>query len=292
MESFHLRFLFIYVVALFQFIDIYTCKKLGRLNIWFPNVVELELTHVKLVQPKSLEVKFDRLKTLAIHQYEELIESLTIDKMLRLNPQLHTLVLRSEFDLEFLQSIGENLTHLEVLEVWAPVDRFYNFGDEKVRFENVKKFTLSSQFEWGEFIVNVPFEFPKLRYLKFDGFNEFKGQLMNFIKLNRDVEQLHLVPNLESWDDLDINDCNAIVTAMPKLNELEFCGDTFTHTELVAFLALNKSLNKVRLWFIEPPIDYHFRCTLQKNWDLTTRVIEHGCWDACTVFALELNRKD
>lgn len=178
----------------------------------FPNIVELELIQVEFTHPKSFESHFDQLKSLVIRHNEDLIESSTINEMLRLNRQvifsftfrfippcsirsifilllshiinifisfqsielisyknwfnfstfdifqLETLVLQIELDFEFVQSIGEHLTELETLEVWAPIDRFYSFGDDKICFENVKNFTLNTQFEWGEFLVNVPFE--------------------------------------------------------------------------------------------------------------------------------------
>ncbi|XP_055302504.1 uncharacterized protein LOC129568533 [Sitodiplosis mosellana] len=252
-------------------------QKLSKLNIWFPNLVSLRLVQVELQQPKALEVNFAQLKQLVIYNEDQTIPQATIGELLRFNPQLKTLILQCKLDVDFLQRIAECTSLVETLELWAPNDRFESFGEQKVSFEGVKKFKLNSWFHWGEFLLGVPFKFSKLDKLSLNGFNEFKGEMLNFIKQNQDVTELSLLPILDDWDDLTFDDLESIVVSLPKLVELEFCGDLFTRKELILLLSKNKDLKKVRLWMPEcdfgSPKFCRFRSATEVEWIITTHSV-------------------
>lgn len=189
--------------------------------------------------------------------------------LLRANPQLVSLVLNCDYDFDFLQLASEYLRRLTELELWAPDDRFISFDDETVRFESIEKFTLVASKVRGEFVVNMPFAFGHLKALTLDGFNEFKGHLIKFIKANRGIQQLNLIPCIDDWDDLTFEDLMSIINALPDLVELEFCGDTFEEEDIVQLLMTNKQLQTVRVSFIDVPIWPDFVPAIKTEWTLT-----------------------
>lgn len=264
--------------------------KISQLNHYFPNLVSLKLCHIELSQPKLLEVHFSQLKQLEIQNRDQTLPPSTIVKMIRANAQIESLNLDCNLDINLLQTIGICLQQLEELILYAPSDRFYCFGDEKVHFKMVKKFTLSSSFIHGEFLVNMPFVFEKLHELMLTGFNEFKGQMLAFIKQNSKVSKLSLMSRLEDWDDLEYEDLESIIQSMPKLNDLEFCADAFINEEVIELLALSEELKTVKLWFIDPVICAQIREQLKANWSITAHSVRIICCEP--QYYLSLYRKN
>lgn len=227
--------------------------KLSMLSNWFPNLISLKLVQVELVECKALEVNFSQLKHLVIFNKEQTIPQTTIGELLRVNPQLESLNLQCKLDADFLWHIAEHMRQVKTLELWASNDRFESFADKKVSFDYVNVFKLNSWFHWGEFLVNMPFKFTKLDKLMLDGFNEFQGEMLKFIKQNQAISVLSLLPYIEDWDDLAFDDLESIIDSLPKLIELEFCADMFTEEQLIRLLSKYKNLKDVRLAFLELP---------------------------------------
>lgn len=269
--------------------------QLSQLNVWFPNVINLKLDRVKFTSPTTLAVHFPQLKHLAINDNDETIPLSTLNELLRLNPQLESLILQCDYDYDFLHSINEHLPQLTKLAISSPEDRFRCFADQKMHFENVNKFTLSAYSYRGDFVVNIPFVFPCLKELNFDGFNEFNGTMLNFILQNKLLTKLSLMTSIDEWDDLTIDDLKMIVDTLPELIELEFCADTFTVDELNGFLSQSKQLQKVRLTFNEFPGCPHLQAALNVNWTIDTYAVEVHCTVECVqseYFYLNLQRKN
>ncbi|XP_055306238.1 uncharacterized protein LOC129570592 [Sitodiplosis mosellana] len=241
-------------------------KRLSRLYVWFPSLTTLKLINVTSEKPEYLVAHLPQLRNLVIYNEKMTIPLATISGMLRANPQLESLVLCCDYDADFLQSVSASLRRLIELELWAPDDRFLCFGDDKVRFESVETFALIAPHLRGEFVVNMPFEFTNLKELYFDGFNEFKGQLISFIKENHGVRQLNLVPCIDDWDDLTFADLMSVVNSLPDLVELEFCGDTFKMDDIIQLLMINKRLQKVRVAFIDMPHWPDFVDAIETEW--------------------------
>ena len=243
-------------------------ENLSRLYVWFPYLTTLKLVNVTTSKPQYLAAHFPHLKHLVIYNEKMTIPLASIAGMLRANPQLISLVLSCDYDVDFLQSASEYLPRLTELELWAPDDRFISFDDETVHFESVENFALVAPHLRGEFIVNMPFVFGNLKELTLDGFNEFKGQLINFIKANRGIQQLNLIPCIDDWDDLTFNDLMSIINALPDLVDLEFCGDTFKMNDIIQLLMANKQLQTVRVAFIDMPNWPDFLPAIQTEWTL------------------------
>lgn len=265
-------------------------ENLSRLYVWFPYLTTLKLVNVKTSKPQYLAAHFPHLKHLVIYNEKMTIPLASIIGMFRSNPQLISLVLSCDYyDVDFLQLASNCLPNLIDLELWAPNDRFISFDDETVHFKSVEKFALVGPHLRGEFVVNMPFVFANLKELTFDGFNEFKGQLINFIKANQGIQQLHLIPFIDDWDDLTFNDLISIINALPNLVNLEFCGDTFKMSDIIRLLMTNEQLQTVRVAFVDMPIWSDFFPAIKTEW--TSTVFQTGrCFRDINSYFFELDR--
>lgn len=256
------------------FIEAKLNRNVSQMDVWFPHIQSLELINVKLSQPESFEVNFPHLKSLEIYIEESNLPIQTVSEMLRHNPQLKSLSLLCDYDQNFIESLSRNVPGLEELELWAPEDRFLSFQNHKIHFAAVKKFTLNSCTTRGDFLVNIPFAFSGLREIKFDGFNQFKGQILDFINRSPTLKKLQLIPYVDDWDDLTHGDVQKLLGCLPKLTELEFCADSFVVDDVVQLLNCSEQLTDVVLLFMEMPFCEHFQDSIQMQWNLTKQAVE------------------
>lgn len=259
-------------------------RKISSLNKWFPSLTKLVLDDVKLLQPMSLGINISKLTHLSIYYNQVAIPMATFTELFRMNPQLKSLTYRCDYGEEFLRSVSQHLQQLINLEIWSPDDRFHSFNDEKFLFPNVETFTLNSVFYWGDFVDKMPFALPSLQELHFDGFNEFDGTLINFIIQQKGIKKLSLMTCIEEWDDFAYDHLQSIINKLPNLIELEFCADTFTIDELTEFLMKNKSLETLRLFFIEIPTCPEFRKAIDIKWIQSEHTVHWLCVDKSTQF--------
>lgn len=268
-------------------------ENLSQLNTWFPSLTKLELIYANFAQPKQIEVNFAHLEHLEIYNLEMDLPEPTLREVFRLNPQLKTLVLLCDYGIDFLRLLSRKLPQLEELELWAPKNRFSNFNDEKIHFKSVKKFTLNADSHRGSFVVNMPLGFNGLQELTFDGFNQFKGQLLDFVMECKDLRKLKLMPFIDDWDDLTCEDLEKVVDSMANLSELEFCADTFVVEDVIQFLSKTRKLKKVNLLFIELPLCPHFLVEIEAKWQISKHCVEMFCSNGNTdYFCFNLERKD
>lgn len=109
--------------------------------------------------------------------------------------------------------------------------------------------------------------------------------MLKFIKRNEGVTKLSLLPIIDDWDDLTASDLESVLASLPKLLDLEFCGDMFTEGELIRLLSENNGLEKVKLWFLELPKWYHFQNAVEVEWTYTAQSVKAG------YYYIELERK-
>lgn len=254
------------------FIDSTMGQKLSQMNIWFPQIQSLELIYVKLSQPELFEVNLPHLKHLEIYNRQSDMPIQTISEMLRANPQLKSLSLCCDYDRRFIESLSQNVPELEELELWTPQDRFLSFNDDKIHFGTVKKFKLNACMSRGDFLVNIPFTFDDLQELTFDGFNQFKGQILDFIVNRSTVKKLKLVPYIDDFDDLMPQHLREITDSLPMLTELEFCADMLNMDEIVRLLADSEKLTNVVLLFVDALWCKEFEHKLRFQWDLSKQI--------------------
>lgn len=220
--------------------------KMLHMNHWFPNLVSLELFHVNLNHPEITEVNFPQLKNLVV--WDEFFElPSTVVTMVGHHPQLKSLKLRCDIDDHLLQSISEHLVQLEELTMW---DQFTGFEDHKYRFETVTKFTLNEPLLGpGTPTGTVLLVFPNLSELTFNGFVYLNGSALNFLAECKNLSKLTCVPSIEYPNELFSEYPENIVWQLPKLVQVEFCGDDFEESDLIEMLSKGKTLQRVHCFF-------------------------------------------
>lgn len=269
-------------------------QKMSAVNTWFPNLTSLKLLNIKLIDPTCLENQFHSLKELVIHNGKSTLPQSAIEGMLHLNPQVEKLeCFQKEYDVSLIRAISEHLPLLKVLVLWTPDDRFWSFRNQQITFESVKKFTLNSYYYRStESVECMPLHFGKLETLTLDGFNQYQDHLLDFVMQNKDLTKLSIVPEIDEFDDLKIDDFGKIVNALPKLVEFEFCADMFMEDELLSFLNDSKMLEKVRLLFISLPLfATRFQAKLKSEWKNDIDIVDCNCIEHEAHFVIELERK-
>lgn len=269
-----------------------TLSKWSQINVRCPNLNRLELFEVKLNRPHSIEVNFPQLKHLQIYNKMDKIPKTNICEMLRLNPQLEELTLQCDYDIDFLELLGQNLRMLKTLEIWSPKDRFSSFGDRKIRFETVNKFALkASDDEWKP-IVEMPFEFVGLQELSFNCYNVFKGPIMEFVMRCGDLIKLKLIPCLDEIDDLAVDDLKKVIKSCPQLEELTFCADNLREADIIQFLSDGKHLEKVTMLILTLLLSSTFFAKIKDEWNASFKQVELPCRGNDTTFCcFNLERK-
>lgn len=245
--------------------------KMSNLNYWFPNIIYLKLSDVRFSMEKAFVARFHQLKTLVIAGKEDPIQPIAIAEMVQLNPQLETLVLHCDMNIDLLRLISKNLSQLKELELCAPNDRFGKFDGNPIVFRSVKTFKLKSQYDIGDYISNVPFKFHDLQSLEIIGFNEinFDIHLMNFVLCHENIKKFVLVPKLQEANDINIEHLK-LLAEMPMLVDIEICVDNLTVDEIISFLLDSKFLNKIQLWYTKNTLDCELiRSRTEIIWNLS-----------------------
>lgn len=250
--------------------------KMSLLSYWFPNLIYLKLSGVCFSGAQSFVARFHKLTTLVIYDEENAIGPTIINGMIRLNPQLESLVIQCDVNIGLLRSINESLPRLSELELYVPSDRFCKYDGNPIVFQRIKTFKLKSQCATGDHITHVPFEFPDLRSLQIMGFNEinFDIHLMNFILSHDKIEKITLVPKLDESHDINRKHLE-LFAKMPMLTDLEACVDNLTSSEIISFLMESKFLNKIKLWSTANSIDFDWiQCQTEIKWNLTRQIVK------------------
>lgn len=250
--------------------------KMSNLSCWFPNLTYLKLFDVCFSMPHSFVAQFHQLKKLVIYNKENSIEPMIIVDMIRLNPQLETLVLQCDINIDLLRTIGESLAQLKELELCVPNDRFSKFDGNPIVFQKVKTFKLKSQFGIGDYICHMPFKFCDLQSIEIIGFNEinFDIHLMNFILCHENIKKIALVPKLQEVNDIRIENLK-LLAEMPMLIDMEICVDNLTNDEIISLLLKSKFLNKIQLWYSTNELDYNLiRSQVEIIWNLSRCIVK------------------
>lgn len=224
-------------------------RKMSQMNLWFPNLVCLNLYDVNLTQPKFMEVNLPKLKHLTIGDARNLPYPPLL-KMLRFNPQLKSLSLTCHYDAQLLQSISEHLVQLAELELCVPNDRFVSFGNKKSLFTTVKKFTLN---DWSpsQLIYCLPFEFKGLEELVINGLNQSRGLLLKLICECQQLIKLKIYPSVHvsMHNSLSIDDFTLIFQQLSKLNKVKLRASYFNQAALTQLLTNVPNIKHVQLLF-------------------------------------------
>lgn len=162
---------------------------------------------------------------------------------------------QKQYTYELIRTIRQWLL-VEKLTLWMPEDGFMSFINDPIEnFARIKEFSLNSA-EFDDAPIEwLPFRFRNLTTLTLNGFNNYRGTLMNFVLQNKELIKLTLTPNYDEPDDLMIEDFTKIVDGLPKLVDLQCCtAQDFDDDELLKFAELGKKFPKFQIIFYLLPV--------------------------------------
>lgn len=153
----------------------------------YPHMERLKIVSRFPVIFKSVVRSYPHLKHLEINEWGTSHESLLIQDLLELNPQLESLVIGGYPKLNVLKNAGERLENLTSLALTV---RSSNIdGAHAAHFPNVRDFTLHIGWETIESLDHVPITFNHLEVLRISTSLSFEN-VANFIKVNEHLKVL------------------------------------------------------------------------------------------------------
>lgn len=231
-------------------------KKMSALNNWFPNLTSLKLLNVKFIDPTGVQHHWHAIQKFVVHNENEMIPQSSLIRMFYVNPTIRILQMRQkQYTYELIRTIRQWLL-VEKLTLWMPEDGFMSFINDPIEnFARIKEFSLNSA-EFDDAPIEwLPFRFRNLTTLTLNGFNNYRGTLMNFVLQNKELIKLTLTPNYDEPDDLMIEDFTKIVDGLPKLVDLQCCtAQDFDDDELLKFAELGKKFPKFQISFYLLPV--------------------------------------
>lgn len=117
---------------------------LSHLSRWFPNLVRLDLIYVKTPEAESIEVNFQHLERVNIHNHMDASLS-TILKIISLNPQIKSLELSSYYSQQLMETLNNNSEQLQEISLYTPIDGFRSLSKQTFHLGSATKFTLHCQ---------------------------------------------------------------------------------------------------------------------------------------------------
>lgn len=217
-------------------------ENLTNLNELLPQMRQLILKNNIILNPKCIEAHFPHLEKFEyLKEHDQLVnqfENENFEKFIRSNGQLKHLLL-SDFDVELIRTMAENLHQLESLKLISPysTDDLQHF--EQCHFKSVNIFV----------VVHVSQSFP-INSLKFDNLVNFTAGGFKFADL-RDFISKHLtitslgIQNRKREPNLNAATVLEGVKLLPSLSHLFLMiPDHFTVNDVVSFTAELKLMKR------------------------------------------------
>lgn len=199
------------------------------LNIMFPAMRTLSLTPLRKIG-NLINCRLPHLQ----HLYLDVQLCSAIDDLLLANPDLQSIEL-AQASSQFLQSVNTKLIKLEHL-----VLQNVEMNDDKIQFENVKKFIAGNA-------LNPPknIYFPNLRELHINfGICHFQ-EWINFLKNHNNLSQLQL-----NYRDIDDKHFGILTKELPNLMEISVLrskGNFIGIYSIFRFIEMHPKLRKIHL---------------------------------------------
>lgn len=226
----------------------------GRLNEWFPSLVDLKLSGVEFLQPAAMETRFAHLTALHIvNDIDAQISERTIRQILRLNGQLTTLKLRCDYGAGVLLAIAEYSKQLALLELWMPTDRFASFtAAQKISLTMLKTLILHASATHAA-CEKMPFALTNVAELRLYGFYQYHPLIVELIASGVQLNAISMVPSKQQGapsqlpSPVDHEAFKQAILTRTELKELELCVDEFIGDDLQGFIDDSKHMDVLRL---------------------------------------------
>lgn len=219
----------------------------SQFNDTFPKMRRLTLDSIELSYPNDFAIKFNQLEDLRVRLTEQFgnLTTTNVKEIIRLNPQLQSLMIGGYFDLELWDYANKQLKQLKVMMLMYNQDRIQMNPSYPIRFEQV---------ETLEIFVRKSNVRPPETFLKFKNLKELKihahleHSWIDFVFENPTIEKLSIItskltsdfPYPNTFDE----DMMKILTNLPKLVELHMENYPCSMRGVIRFLHESKTLRK------------------------------------------------
>lgn len=237
----------------------YIGENFSSFNIWFPNLQRLTLINIKHgSDTKSMVANYPSMYELTIEDDLQKTPMTTINRLLRMNPQLRSFCMEREYDDDFLRFI--DLPKLNTLYLSVPKNRFEDFDeDEKIYFESVTSFALIEKKSKEEnFVSNIPFKFSKLEKIKLVSASNLTYDTFDFIKQHKQLKVLTILTKYNT-DGYLYENILSVLKELPHLETFIIANDCL---DLFEFRDLLKEIRKLNI--------SHFSIKFSSMWDSQT----------------------
>lgn len=209
----------------------------------FPNVRNLKLIKCNAALSNCISTKFIKLEHLSIH-FDHMTGLNCMANCLLcldLNPQLQSLHIAGDFDIDFLRSIRTHSTiQINCLSIKAHQRFFDRYDGDPVCFKTVTKFRLQCD-DSSCFPARMPISFERLEEFTLDFVRlTIEENFVDFISKQKSLSQLVCHSNT-----VDIETKSKLADALPSVNILLLCNCEFSITEAINLLKTCRSLKKV-----------------------------------------------
>lgn len=215
--------------------------RLPTLNIWFPNMNYLMLDEVHAA-PECIEINYPHLQRLEINGPFLMSKTVNPLGMIRLNPQLQTLILYMDNTMRFLRCVQQNLRLLEHLVIRCYGKDF--FGDI-IKFKRLKCLEIDFAEIRDETYPTIPILSDRLEEFTWIYYeNTMDDNLIDFLKIHKSIIKLNVAYRFKEWDILPIkyilkefsDNVSKIAEALPILQEVNFVNIELSVDMVIPFI--------------------------------------------------------
>lgn len=211
----------------------------------FPNVRNLKLIKCNAALSNCISTKFIKLEHLSIDfdHMTRLKYMANCLLCLDLNPQLQSLHIAGDFDIDFLRSIGTHSTiQINCLSIKAHQRFFDRYDGDPVCFKTVTKFRLQCD-DSSCFPDRMPISFESLEEFTLDFIRlTIEQNFVDFISKQKSLSQLICHSNTVV---IDTENRSKLADALHSVNTLLLCNCEFSITEAINLVKKCTSLKKI-----------------------------------------------
>lgn len=220
------------------------CALMGRLptlSNWFPNMNSLMLDEVHAA-PECIEINYPHLQRLEINGPFLMSNTVNPLGMIRLNPQLRTLILYMDNTMRFLRCVQQNLQLLEYLEIRCYGNDF--FGNI-IKFKKLKHLEIDfAEIRDGAYPV-IPIlsdQLEEFTWIYYE--NKMNDNFIDFLKKHMSIIKLNVAYRFKECDILSIkyilkesnDNITKIAEALPILQEVNFVNIELSVYMVISFI--------------------------------------------------------
>lgn len=212
---------------------------LSHFHTIFPKLRRLELIHTGFKATKRFTAKFQRLEHLKLSFIgsNDVLTKIDAAKIIHLSPQLQSLTIYGDLDLEFWNYVNKQLKKLKILDLYYDQDNIHAYPKHPIRFECVETLTLNIQPSLKKWKLEKLFSFKQLKKCTVTGY--LYRSCIDFISENQTIEILNVEDDFYLFSPYFPKNMEKLIANLPNLTELSLTGCSCFSNAVIQFL--NKS---------------------------------------------------